>query len=48
MKRKLNDFITQKPDLSSRPFLTNFKKNILDDERLKLCYTEKKNSSIKP
>ena len=48
MKRKLNDFITQKPDLSSRPFLTNFKKNILDDERLKLCYTEKKTEALNP
>jgi hypothetical protein len=46
MKRKLNDFITQKPDWRSRSFLTNFKTNILDDERLKLCYTEKKTEPL--
>jgi len=46
MKRKLNDFIIKKPNWRSSSFLTNFKTNILDDERLKLCYTEKVKESL--
>jgi hypothetical protein len=41
MKSKLNDLIYEQPDRDKRTFFVKFKTNILDNDKVLLCFTEK-------
>jgi hypothetical protein len=48
MKSKLNDLINKQPDRDRRTFFGKFKKNILDNDEVLLCFTEKVTELLNP
>ena len=48
MKKELNDFFKKRPDLRSRSFCVKFENNILKNDEVLLCFTEKVTELLNP
>ena len=48
MKIKLNEFINKRPDRDSRTFFGKFKRKILDNDGVLLCFTEQVTELLNP